>query len=280
MFKNIFLLIAIIFIYSGCDIREVKLLQIDPQTTKVGLVIDKKFIKIPKKVKKVIIVQTIDPTLIAPVIKIPKSVSKKKQYFKDTLVPIVKIVFNQLQTQYEDIKRDISTNQNREFIEKLKLQYKAKTDQDLLYALKPHPISIVLAQAAIESAWLSSRFTKEAYNIFGVWSFNKNEPRIAASGMRGDKTIYLKRYKTLKSAVEDYYKNLAKNWAYKEFRKQRTITEDPYKLVPYLQSYSEKKEQYTQLLAKMIKYNQFDKYDIKTMPIVKIKDTNNTKGDI
>ena len=134
----------------------------------------------------------------------------------------------------------------------------------MLHALKPHPISILLAQAAAESAWLTSRFTKEAYNIFGVWSFNKNEPRIAASGLRGTKTIYLKKYRTLKAAVEDYYKNIGRNWAYAEFRKQRTLTDDPYVLSDYLGSYSEKKEVYTQLLKSMIKYNEFHQYDIKS----------------
>ena len=148
-------------------------------------------------------------------------------------------------------------------IEKLKKEYNAKTDQLLLNALKPHPISILLAQAAAESAWLTSRFTKEANNIFGVWSFNKNEPRIAASGLRGDKTIYLKKYKNLKDAVKDYYKNLGKTWAYAEFRKQRMLTSNPYVLSDYLTSYSEKKGEYTKLLRSMIKYNKFDQYDVK-----------------
>ena len=192
------------------------------------------------------------------------SVQEKKQRFKDILVPISTEVYNELEVQYQKIKLDIKNNKNRENIEKLKKEYKAKTDELLLQALKPHPISILLAQAATESAWLTSRFTTEANNIFGVWSFNKNEPRIAASGMRGDKTIYLKKYKTIKDAVRDYYKNLGKNWAYKEFRKQRTLTSNPYVLSDLLTSYSEKKGEYTKLLRSMIKYNKFDKFDIES----------------
>jgi len=201
------------------------------------------------------------------VTKVPEkqmSVHEKKQNFKDVLVPIATEVYNELELQYQNIKLDIENNRNKEKIEKLKTEYKAKTDEMLLYALKPHPISILLAQAATESAWLTSRFTKEANNIFGVWSFNKKEPRIAASGMRGDKTIYLKKYPNLKEAVKDYYKNLGKNWAYSEFRKQRTLTSNPYVLSDYLTSYSEKKEKYTKLLRSMISYNKFDKYDLKS----------------
>ena len=37
-------------------------------------------------------------------------------------------------------------------------KYRAVTDRDLLGALKPHPISIVLAQVAMESAWGTSCF--------------------------------------------------------------------------------------------------------------------------
>ena len=190
------------------------------------------------------------------------SVSEKKQHFKDTLVPIATEIYNELEVQYLAIKLNIENNTNRETIEKLKKEYNAKTDELLLHSLKPHPISILLAQAAAESAWLTSRFTKDANNIFGVWSFNKKEPRIAASGLRGDKTIYLKKYVSLKEAVRDYYKNLGKTWAYAEFRKERTLTNDPYVLSDYLISYSEKKEVYTELLKSMISYNKFYKYDI------------------
>jgi len=190
------------------------------------------------------------------------SVHEKKQNFKNILVPIAVDVYNELELQYQTIKTDIKMKTNQEKIEKLKKVYNAKTDELLLQSLKPHPISILLAQAAAESAWLTSRFSKEANNIFGVWSFNKKEPRIAASGLRGDKTIYLKKYKTLKDAVRDYYKNLGKNWAYKEFRKNRTLTSNPYVLSDYLGSYSEKKEVYTELLKSMIRYNNFEQYDI------------------
>jgi Bax protein len=204
------------------------------------------------------------------------SVSEKKQRFIDTLVPISTKVYNELELQYQMIKNDIKEKKNSKEIDRLRKKYKANTDELLLQALKPHPISILLAQAAAESAWLTSRFTKDANNIFGVWSFNKNEPRIAASGLRGDKTIYLKKYKSLEDAVRDYYKNLAKNWAYKEFRKERIFTDNPYILSNYLGSYSEKKEVYTELLKSMIKYNKFEKYDIKSDLEIKKIDINTT----
>ena len=232
-------------------------------------------IKESKKIQKEVEVQETEEK-VATI-----SVSEKKERFKEILVPITIEIYNELEEQYQAIKSDIDNNTNVEVIERLKDEYNADSSEKLLHALKPHPISIVLAQAAAESAWLTSRFAQEANNIFGVWSFNKNEPRIAASGLRGDKTIYLKKYDTLKEAVRDYYKNLGRNWAYSEFRKQRTLTTDPYILSDHLDSYSEKKEVYTELLKSMIKYNKFEQYDINTMEIVEENiDENNIKDRI
>ena len=82
--------------------------------------------------------------------------------------------------------------------------------------LKTHPTSIVLAQAAIESGWGSSRFYKEANNVFGVWSYSENEPRIKAMEDREGKSVYVKKYDvypnplflTLKPLLEDLIRNL------------------------------------------------------------------------
>lgn len=207
------------------------------------------------------------------------TVTQKKQNFKDVLVPIVSEVFRKLESEYLSVKSDIQNSKNLKNIEKLKKEYSVKTNEALLIALKPHPISVVLAQAAVESAWLTSRFTKEANNIFGVWSFNKNEPRIAASGLRGDKTIYLKKYKTLNAAILGYYKNLGKHRAYKKFRKKRIETNDPYILSAYLTNYSETREKYTNLLKSIIKYNKFENYDLKSNIPLQIKENQKIKSD-
>lgn len=191
------------------------------------------------------------------------TVSEKKQYFKDILIPLVIEVYSRLQIQYEVIQKDILLHQNQKLIKKLMVKYKVNNNKRLLEALKPHPISITLAQAAIESAWLTSRFVHEGNNIFGVWSFNKNESRIKALDSRGSKFIYLKKYKTLRKSIEDYYYILATNNSYKDFRQMRVVAYNPYILLPYLKYYSEKREEYTDTLKSVLKYNEFTKYDIK-----------------
>jgi len=126
--------------------------------------------------------------------------------------------------------------------------------------MKTHPVSIVLAQAAIESGWGESRFFKEGNNIFGMWSVNKNEPRIRAKETRNGKAVYLKKYNSLSDAIDDYFVTIGRG-AYKSFRKQRDITKDPLKLVQYLINYCELREQYTKKLRKFIIANNLEDFD-------------------
>ena len=128
-------------------------------------------------------------------------------------------------------------------------------------ALKPHPISITMAQAAMESSWATSRFFREATNIFGVWSFDEDEPRIAAGEKRGNKTIWVKKYSSVKSAINDYYRTLARGSAFVEFRQLKMTTNDPHELVKKLDRYSEKGAKYGEELTSIIKFNKFHLYD-------------------
>lgn len=188
------------------------------------------------------------------------TVQEKKQRFKDIVLPAVDKVFCDLSKTYSDIEIAISSGDTSAY-DDLKKIYKVTTDQDLLMAVKPHPKSIAMAQAAMESAWATSRFTREANNLFGVWSFNKNEPRIAAGEKRGAKTIWLKKYSSVEDSVRDYYKTLARSSAFSEFRELKMITDDPYILVTKLDRYSEKKAAYGVELTSMIKFNKYFKFD-------------------
>jgi Bax protein len=190
------------------------------------------------------------------------SVKEKKANFRKLIVPAVQSVYNELETQYVEVSHYINKGKYyRAEILRLKKIYMVKTDAELLLALKPHPKSIAVAQAAMESAWATSRFFTKATNIFGVWSFNKNEPRIAAGEKRGTKTIWLKKYASIEDSVRDYYKTLGRSHAFKEFRKLKMKTDNPHKLVKKLDRYSEMGAKYGKELTSMIKFNKFYLYD-------------------
>lgn len=194
---------------------------------------------------------------------IPKkmSVQEKKQRFRDLVVPAVQKVYADLEKQYEEAKKIIQSGKKSAKIEKLMKEYSAKNPQDLLTRMKPHARSVAIAQAAMESAWATSRFTKEATNLFGVWSFNKNEPRVAAGEKRGKKTIYVKKYVSVEDSIRDYYRVLATGRVFGAFRAEKMKSNDPYKLVKKLDKYSEKGAEYGKDLTSMIRYNRFYEFD-------------------
>ena len=192
----------------------------------------------------------------------PMTVQEKKTRFKSLIIPAVNNVYADLMKRYIDIKSSLEKGQAVENIEKLKIEYKVSTNDELLMALKPHPKSIAIAQAAMESSWATSRFFRDAYNIFGVWSFDKDEPRIAALKKRGDKTIWVKKYTSVEDSIYDYYRTLARSNAFAEFRETKMKTSDPYVLVTKLDRYSEKGNVYGEELTSIIKFNKFDLYDV------------------
>lgn len=190
------------------------------------------------------------------------SVAEKKNRFYHLLVPAIDKVHAELMDEYKSVSDDIKEGTNPKKIAKLKAFYKVKSDEALLRALKPHPKSIVIAQAALESAWGTSRFFCEANNVFGMWSTNKHEKRIAAKVKRdGNRTIWLRKFDTIEDSVRAYYRLMARGKAFKEFRKSRYASSNVHQIVKKLDRYSEMGPLYAQQLSKMIKYNKLTKYD-------------------
>jgi Bax protein len=189
------------------------------------------------------------------------TVAEKKARFIDIVVPAVDKVYADLTAKFEETKALISKDPNSEELAKMREEYRADNNKELLAALKPHAKSVAIAQAAMESSWATSRFTRKANNLFGVWSFDEDEPRMAAGESRGEKTIYVKKYSSVEASVADYYRTLARGHAYDGFRAEKMRSNDPFKLVKNLDSYSEKGHLYGEELTDIIKFNKFTKFD-------------------
>src|SRR5688572_9384741 len=190
---------------------------------------------------------------------------KAKATFISAILPSILVAKHQV----HNTKSKISHLQKKErwskadslFYADIKRQYKAKTIDDLIERLVTLPNSIVLAQAAIETGWGESRFFVQASNLFGIWSFDDSESRIAAGKNRDDKTIFLRSYNDMSRSIVDYFEVLARHSAYKSLRKKRQQTSNPYLLIPHLKNYSERKSWYTKQLKKVIRQNNLTKYD-------------------
>ena len=115
-----------------------------------------------------------------------------------------------------------------------------------------------MAQAAIESGWGTSRFFSEGFNLFGVHASKYDKQSIQAYE---SEKIYVKKYNDILESIHHYLRTLAKDRYYTEFRKKRFLSNDVYSLIQYLNSYSERGEEYVKDLGSIINYNKLYQYD-------------------
>ena len=190
---------------------------------------------------------------------------KAKATFISAILPSILVAKHQIHTTKNKVNRLREKKRwsrtDSSLYADLKRQYRAKNIDDLVERLVTLPNSIVLAQAAIETGWGESRFFVQASNLFGIWSFDDSESRIAAGKNRDDKTIFLRSYNDMSRSIVDYFEVLARHSAYKSLRKKRQQTSNPYLLIPHLKNYSERKSWYTKQLKKVIRQNNLTKYD-------------------
>ena len=92
--------------------------------------------------------------------------------------------------------------------------------EELLIRVDIVPASLVLAQAANESAWGTSRFVREGNNVFGQWCFDPGcgiVPRQRRQGAKHE----VRSFATLHDAMEAYFLNINSNNSYQFFRELR-----------------------------------------------------------
>ncbi|WP_051321600.1 glucosaminidase domain-containing protein [Chrysiogenes arsenatis] len=180
---------------------------------------------------------------------------KKEAFIKLLLPPILRA-----NEQYALLREQI---QHGIFDDSLYEEFKLNPDdgvEKLLRRVDTIPVSLVLAQAAIESAWGTSRFAMEGNNIFGHWTYLVGQGMVPA-GREGGKSHELRIFESLEDSVQAYFYNLNTNRAYKEFREAREVTRNPLELAQHLRRYSELGEEYVEMVQRIIDYNNFQGYD-------------------
>lgn len=125
------------------------------------------------------------------------------------------------------------------------------------------PTSLILAQAANESGWGSSRFVLKANNIFGQWTFNKSEG-LKPSGVDKTARHRVRIFPSLQASVRSYMLNLNTHSAYEKFRRIRASAGDEldvFDLVEGLEKYSQRGMDYVREIARMIEQNEYREFD-------------------
>ena len=93
---------------------------------------------------------------------------------------------------------------------------------ELIIKVDVIPVSIALAQAALESGWGTSRFVSEGNALFGQWSWFKGSG-IVPEQRDAEESHEIKIFKTLRGSVTAYMKNLNSNNNYDDFRLARNL---------------------------------------------------------
>ncbi len=174
-------------------------------------------------------------SLPADLPRIRQSVDKKDIFFL-SLLPLVLLANDEISRERQELEEILTAydhgetvpQEDRSWIARLASRYRIEQDplvdrvarQGLLHRLDIIPPSLVLAQAANESGYGTSRFALLGNNIFGEWTFIAGEGMIPA-GRPASETYEVRRFPSLYASVQSYMKNLNTNQAYRAFREQR-----------------------------------------------------------
>ncbi|MDP2379868.1 MAG: glucosaminidase domain-containing protein [Pseudohongiella sp.] len=128
------------------------------------------------------------------------------------------------------------------------------------------PTSLVLAQAANESAWGMSRFAREGNNIFGQWCFDAGCGLVPAR--RGQNATHeVRSFASIEASVNAYFLNLNTNSNYQDMREMRAQMRvqnrplDSLVLARGLTRYSQRGMAYVSELQDIIRVNKLGALD-------------------
>jgi Bax protein len=212
-----------------------------------------------------------------------KDPQARKEAFVKILYPLVIREEKKIQAQRAFVQSvfgkieagDIVTPAELAQLKKLAKTYRIASLYDKSAYLKridTIPVSLVLAQAAIESNWGRSRFARVANNLFGEWTWGKRGiiPRNRPEGKR----YKIRIFDSLEASIASYMRNLNRHWAYQEFREARAearvkgLPFSGFVAAAYLTHYSQRGEEYTKMVKTKIAKNGWDLYDLPTAPAV------------
>ncbi|MFV8836456.1 glucosaminidase domain-containing protein [Aquisalimonas sp.] len=132
--------------------------------------------------------------------------------------------------------------------------------EELLRRVDVVPTDMALAQAANESGWGQSRFTREANNLFGVWTWHENRgivPERRAAGA----THFVRVFPNLRASVRNYLYTINVGDAYSGLRDVREQARadggglSGMRLATGLERYSERGAAYVEEIQSMIRTN-------------------------
>lgn len=209
---------------------------------------------------------------------IDTSETKKRSFFMG-LLPMILMANQEIAKERQDILRILekqktkeTTAEDWERLDKISKRYGLRghpiTDHRastrLLQRVNTIPPALVLAQAANESAWGTSRFAQLGNNLFGEWTF-KPGTGIVPEGRPPGETYEIRKFPSLYESIRSYMNNLNRNGAYRqlrEIREEQRKNGEPVTgllLANGLMNYSQRGEEYIKEIQAMIRQNKLSR---------------------
>ncbi len=212
------------------------------------------------------------------------SIPERKQRFLDALVPVVEMenqrVAEQrrwLTSRQEALATGRLLVRERRFLAVLSREYRLPTHlrppatgpvptatvAELLLRVDTLPASLVLAQAAMESGWGTSRFVHEGNNLFGQW-VTGDTPGLTPRDAAPSADHRLAAYDSAAHSVRSYLRNINTHRAYRSLRRLRARLRaegrpvDGTTLAAGLRSYSQRGEAYVTEIRRIIRHNRLE----------------------
>jgi Bax protein len=145
------------------------------------------------------------------------------------------------------------------FLHQLSNKYRTTRMEELVRRVNVVPVSLILAQGALESSWGGSRFASEGNNLFGVWTWGKSG--MVPQRREAGRQHLVAMYDTILDSARSYLLMINRQAAYREFRTLREQTMDPLRLANGLLRYSERRDDYVASLQSFIQQNRLQQYD-------------------
>ncbi|HET7570008.1 MAG TPA: glucosaminidase domain-containing protein [Gammaproteobacteria bacterium] len=194
----------------------------------------------------------------------------KKRVFFQALLPIVLAENARIARQRAFIKAQLAAGgagSGSAALQRLATHYGISGDLDdprvqkrLLQRVNVVPAALVLAQAAKESGWGTSRFAREGNNLFGVWTWDA-EAGLAPRGAPDDANHYVRIFPDIRASVRGYLYNIDVGHAYLRLRKMRALLRKhgdkptALQLAEALENYSARGARYVDAVQKLIRRN-------------------------
>jgi len=199
-------------------------------------------------------------------------VKQQKDSFIAITLPLILAANEEIGQRRSAIRRAAETK-DRPGLERWAKLYRVKADGKSLAELKADiliradyvPVSLAMAQAAIESGWGTSRFARQGNALFGQWAWQ------ASAGLKpaqaSNSRAVVRSFPNLFGSVRAYMHNLNTHPNYATFRERRgmmrgrTRADLGFQLANFMDRYAEIGPAYVDKLQLLIRTNDFGRFE-------------------